>query len=159
MAVQTHLRHLRGQLPFEITTDSPEQISHWFAGKVPFSLELPNYQESSGQDHLYRLEGARLVGLEDDYAAYVGYRMGERKLSLVATSESVATPIGGEEIISKGLTFHYNTFDGLKVITWSHRGLTYALVSDFEERGQQSCIVCHEGTRDRDFIEGLKPRP
>ena len=159
MAVQTHLRHLRGKLPFEITSDSPEQISRWFAGKVPFGLELPNYQESSGQDRLYRLEGARLVGLDNDYAAYVGYRMGDRKLSLVATSEAVATPAGGEEIISKGLTFHYSTLDGLKVITWSHRGLTYALVSDFEERGQQSCIVCHEGTKDRDFIEGFKPRP
>ncbi|MBO0858343.1 MAG: hypothetical protein J2P21_07755 [Chloracidobacterium sp.] len=35
--------------------------------------------------------------------------------------------------------------------------LTYALVTDLEERGQQSCIVCHEGSKDRDFIEGLKP--
>jgi hypothetical protein len=43
------------------------------------------------------------------------------------------------------------------VITWSDRGLTYALVSDLDERGQQSCIVCHEGTKDRDFIEPLKP--
>jgi hypothetical protein len=33
--------------------------------------------------------------------------------------------------------------------------LTYALVSDLEERGQQSCIVCHQGAQD--FIEPLKP--
>ena len=156
-AVDTHQRHLRGQLPFEISSDSPEQISRWFAGKVPFSLELPNYQESSGQDRLYKLKGARLVSLENDYAAFVGYSMGSREISLVATSATVAKPEGGEAIISKGLTFHYDTIDGLKVITWSDRGLTYALVSDLEERGQQSCIVCHEGTRDRDFIEGLKP--
>jgi hypothetical protein len=36
--------------------------------------------------------------------------------------------------------------------------LTYALVSDLEERGQQSCLVCHAGTKDRDFIEGLRPQ-
>jgi hypothetical protein len=43
------------------------------------------------------------------------------------------------------------------VITWSDRGLTYALVSDLEERGQHSCIVCHQGTKDQDFISNLKP--
>ena len=158
MAVDTHLRHLRGQLPFEIASESPQAISSWFSGKVPFSVKLPNYQESSGQDRLYRLEGARLVGFKNDYAAYVAYQMSERPISLVVTSDAVATASGGEGIVSKGITFHYDTIDGLKVITWSDRGLTYALVSDLEERGQQSCVVCHAGTKDRDFIEGLKPR-
>ncbi|HWO01694.1 MAG TPA: zf-HC2 domain-containing protein [Blastocatellia bacterium] len=157
MAVDTHLRHLRGQLPFEIASRSPEAISGWFAGKVPFSVKLPTYQESSGQDKLYRLEGARLVGFKNDYAAYVAYQMSERPISLVVTSDTVAIPSGGEGIISKGLNFHYDSIDGLKVITWSDKGLTYALVSDLEERGEQSCVVCHAGTRDRDFIEGFKP--
>ena len=157
MAAETHLRHIRGQLPLEMETTNPQEISSWFANKVNFSVKLPNYQESSGQEKLYTLEGARLVGFENDYAAYVSYRMKKRPISLVITSDSVARPSGGEEIASKGLTFHYNAIDGLKVITWSDRGLTYALVSDLEERGQQSCIVCHEGTKDRDFIETLKP--
>jgi anti-sigma factor RsiW len=158
IAVDTHLRHLRGQLPFEIASESPQTISTWFSGKVPFSVKLPNYQESSGQDRLYRLEGARLVGFKNDYAAYVAYQMSERPISLVVTSDAVAAASGGEDIVSKGITFHYDTIDGLKVITWSDKGLTYALVSDLEERGQQSCVVCHAGTKDRDFIEGLKPR-
>lgn len=158
MAVNTHQRRIQNRLPLEISTDSPEAISTWFAGKVPFKLELPNYQESSGQEKLYSLEGARLVGFHDDYAAYVAYQMRNRPISLVVTSSSVTKPVGGEEIASKGLTFHYHMIDGFKVITWSDRGLTYALVSDLEERGQQSCIVCHTGTKDRDFIERLKPK-
>lgn len=157
MAVDVHQRYVRGSLPLEIATASPIAISHWFSGKVPFGLELPNYQEASGQDRLYELEGARLVGFNNDYAAYVAYQMGARPISLVVTSSRVATASGGEEIASKGLTFHFDVIDGLKVITWTDRGLTYALVSDLEERGQQSCVVCHQGTRDRDFIEGLKP--
>lgn len=158
MAVDTHQRHLRNQLPLEIASDAPDHISLWFAGKVPFSLKLPNYQESSGQEKLYNLEGARLVGYKNDYAAYVAYKMRRQPISLVVTSEAVAQPSGGEEIVSKGLTFHYDSIQGLKVITWSDRGLTYALVSDLEERGQQSCIVCHQGTKDQDFIESLKPK-
>lgn len=158
MAVDTHNRHRRGMLPLEILTGSPEAISQWFAGKVSFGLTLPNYQESSGQEKLYTLEGARLVGFKNDYAAYVAYEMNERPISLVVTSYEVAQPSGGEEISSKGLTFHYDSVDGLKVITWSDRGLTYALVSDLAERGQQSCMVCHIGTKDRNFLEDLKPK-
>lgn len=158
MAADTHLRITSRQLPLEIRSADPQEISDWFTNKVRFSVKLPNYQESSGQEKLYTLEGARLVGLEKDYAAYVVYRMKDRPISLVITSDSVAKISGGEEIASKGLLFHYNAIDGLKVITWSDRGLTYALVSDLEERGQRSCIVCHEGTKDRDFIEPLKPR-
>ena len=158
MAADTHLRHMRGQLPLEMESGSPQQISSWFLNKVNFSVKLPNYQESSGQDKLYTLEGARLVNYQSDYAAYVAYRMKDRPISLVITSDSVARPSGGEEIQARGLTFHYNAIDGLKVLTWSDRGLTYALVSDLEERGQQSCIVCHEGTKDRDLLEPLKPR-
>jgi anti-sigma factor RsiW len=155
MAADTHLRHIRGQLPLEISSETASQISGWFANKVGFSVKLPNYQESSGQEKLYRLEGARLVGYKDDYAAYVAYQMRTRPISLVITSDRVARPAGGEEINAKGLTFHCDAIEGLKVITWSDRGLTYALVSDLEERGQQSCIVCHQGVSDQDFIAPL----
>jgi anti-sigma factor RsiW len=158
MAAETHLRHSRGQLPLEIVSEAPQLISNWFTNKVNFSVKLPNYQESSGQEKLYALEGARLVGYKDDYAAYVAYQMKTRPISLVITSDQIARASGGEEINAKGLVFHYDTIHGLKVITWSDRGLTYALVSDLEERGQQSCTVCHQGTKDQDFITPLKPK-
>ncbi len=156
MAVDSHMRRIKGQLPLEIETSSPGEISSWFAGKVSFSLELPNYQEASGQEKLYHLEGGRLVAFNNDYAAFVAYKMRHRPITLVATSNAVARPSGGEEIVTKGLTFHYQNVNGFKLITWTDRGLTYALVSDLEERGQQSCMVCHAGTKDRDFIEDLK---
>jgi len=158
MAVDRHQRHLRDQLPLEVVSAAPDQISAWFAGKVPFKVELPNYQEMSGQERLYELEGARLVDYENNHAAYVAYRMRNRPISLLVTSQQIVEPSGGEEIVSKNITFHYDSIDGFKVITWADRGLAYALVSDLEERGQQSCIVCHQGTRDQDFIRSLKPR-
>ena len=157
MAVSTHLRRVRGQLPLEINSDSPAAISGWFADKVSFNLKLPNYQEDSGQVRLYNLEGARLVAFRNDYAALVAYQMDKHPITLVVTANAVAMPAGGEEVVSKGLRFHYDTLNGWKVITWADRGLTYALVSDLAGRGQQSCIVCHEGTKDREIIEGLKP--
>ncbi len=156
LAVDAHQRYLRGSTPLEIYTHAPKEISTWFTGKVSFSVELPSYQEISGQEKLYSLEGARLVGFNKDYAAYIAYQMRHRPISLIITSNSIALPSGGEEIQSGDLTFHYDSIDGYKVMTWSHRGLTYALVSDLEERNQESCKVCHAGAKDRDFIENLK---
>jgi anti-sigma factor RsiW len=153
MAADTHRRYLQRQLPLEIVSQVPDQISAWFAGKVPFGVKLPDYQEQSGQLKLYKLEGARLVGYQDDYAAYVVYEMYQRPIGLVVTSDSVAQPAGGEEIVARGLTFHFDSIYGYKVITWSDRGLTYALVSDLEERGQKSCVVCHQGAEDKDLLE------
>ena len=52
-------------------------------------------------------------------------------------------------VFSKGIKFHYDSIDELKVITWSHQGLTYALVSDLEMPAQQSCVVCHRDDRQK----------
>lgn len=156
MAVATHQRHQRGSLPLEIETGSPEAVKNWFGDKVPFLLELPTYQEVSGQDRLYGIVGARLVAYRGDYAAFVAYEMSARPISLIVTSTSLAPPSGGQIVVSRGLTFHFDVVDGLKVITWSHRGLTYALVSDLEERGQDSCKVCHAGAPEQDFLVELR---
>lgn len=148
LAVDTHQRRMQNRLPLEITSESPENISSWFKNKLPFNFKLPNYQEISGQEKLYSLEGARLVAFNKDYAAYVAYRMGQQLISLIVTSESSVKPRGGQVINSKGLKFHLNVVNGYKVITWSDRGLTYALVSDLEQHGQKSCMVCHAGSKD-----------
>ena len=154
MAVDVHKRHQRGQLPLELTADAAGDISRWFEGKVPFIVTLPDYQETSGQENRYEIRGARLVGFNGDYAAYVAYRMDRQPISLVITSTSVATR-RRDTISARGIAFHFETIDGLKVVTWSHRNLTYALVSNLEERGQQSCMVCHQGAGDREFIDTL----
>jgi anti-sigma factor RsiW len=155
MAVDSHRRHALGQLPLEVRTQVSTEISEWFQDKVPFTLQLPNYQDTSGQEKLYLPVGARLVGFNGDYAAYVSYRMEDHLISLIVTSRSAAAPTGTHTITSKGIDFYYDTISDLKVITWSHRSLTYALVSDLEERGQQSCLVCHQGAKEQDFMTTL----
>jgi anti-sigma factor RsiW len=153
MAVKTHLRYLEGQLPLEVFSHSPENISAWFAGKLRFNLRLPDYPQRSTEPKPYQVEGARLVGFADEYAAYVVYHLNGHPISLVVTSDTAAKPAGGEEIPWEGLRFHFQSVAGWKVLTWSDNGLTYALVSDLEERGQASCGVCH---RDERVFRGLR---
>jgi anti-sigma factor RsiW len=151
MAVNNHLRYLKGQLPLEVFSDSPEKISAWFSGKLGFNLRLPDYPQ---EPKPYHVEGARLVGFKEDYAAYIVYRLNGHPISLLVTSDTVAKPSGGEEIAWEGLRFHFQSLAGWKVLTWSDAGLTYALVSNLEERGQASCIVCHQDER---VFKGLQP--
>jgi len=146
MAVDNHRRHLRGQLPLEIRSRSPAEISTWFAGKIPFNVELPGHQESSGAEQIYTLEGARLVAYENEYAAYIAYKArASQSISLVITLDALAQAAGGQTTFSEEIRFHEDSIMNFKVITWSHRGLTYALVSDPTKPAQQSCMVCHHG--------------
>ena len=73
--------------------------------------------------------------------------MGPQYISLLVTSRAVAEASGGEKIIANQIAFHHDNIGGFKVITWSHRGSTYALVSDLGSPGEESYMVCHEGTR------------
>ncbi|HET7292915.1 MAG TPA: zf-HC2 domain-containing protein [Vicinamibacteria bacterium] len=155
VAADSHLRHARGQLPLEVRSEAPAEVSAFFAGRVPFHLTLPDYPVDPGARKPYHLVGGRLVAFQDDYMAFVAYRMDDRPISLLVTSEDRVRPAGGSEVASGGLTFHFESVSGLKVITWSDKGLTYALVSDLAVTGSRSCIVCHGSDEERRKIEGL----
>lgn len=158
-AVDSHLRYTRGQLPLEVASDRPEEVSRWFRGRVPFHLTLPDYPVLPGEQKFYRLEGGRLVSFRDDYVAYAVYRMDERPISLLVTSSERVRPEGGDTVTFGKLDFHLESRAGLKVITWSDNGLTYALVSDLTVSGSASCLVCHGSPEERRRIEGFSTSP
>jgi hypothetical protein len=60
-ALTTHRSYLDDKLPLEIESDSPEAVTGWFAGKVPFDFRLPTSQTSSNGEPAYRRVGARLT--------------------------------------------------------------------------------------------------
>jgi anti-sigma factor (TIGR02949 family) len=147
-AATTHRSYLAGNLPMEIHTSSPDEVTAWFAGKVPFHFQLPESQQTASGQQIYRLVGSRLVNFRGKYAALTTYEMKEQKISLLVVSDESARAEGGEEVQSGRLTFHDHTVGGLKVITWSNHGLTYALVSSLPGSARQSCLVCHQNMTD-----------
>jgi anti-sigma factor RsiW len=148
-ALTTHRSYLNGKLPLEITSDSPEVVTAWFAGKVPFNFRLPTSQLLPSDELAYRQVGARLVNFGDSYAALISFAMKNDRISLLVASSRSAEAYGGEEITSRGLTFHYHTKAEFNVITWTTHGLTYALVSELHGSASQSCLVCHQNMADR----------
>jgi mycothiol system anti-sigma-R factor len=147
-ALATHRSYLDGKLPLEIQSDSPEVVTAWFAGKVPFDFRLPTSPSLPNGQPIYRQVGARLVAYRGNYAALVTYAMKNEKISLLVASSTSAAASGGEEIRSGALTFHYHTKAEFNVITWSTHGLTYALVSSLHSSARQSCLVCHQNMAD-----------
>ncbi len=152
-AVTTHREYQENQLPLEIRSSSPEAVTAWFAGKVPFQFRLPSSQSSPSGHPAYTLTGARLVKFKNENAALVTYQMKTEAISLLIASDKSAVAAGGDEIRSGNLTFHYNTRAGLNVTTWSTHGITYALVSSIHGSAQHSCLVCHQNMADQNTFK------
>jgi anti-sigma factor RsiW len=155
-AATTHRSYLQGNLPMEIHTSSPVEVTAWFAGKVPFHFRLPESQQPLNGQQIYQLNGSRLVHFRGSYAALTTYEMRGDKISLLVVPVSSARAEGGEAVPSGNLTFHYHTVGDFKVITWSIRGLTYALVSSLPGSAQQSCLVCHQDMADHQKFSSHK---
>jgi anti-sigma factor RsiW len=146
-AVAAHRHYLDGDLSLGIRSDSPEQVTSWFAGRVPFQFRLP--QSTADSVPVYQLAGASLVSYRGNPAALVVYEKQKERISLLVTSSRSATVAGGDEVRSGALTFHYCTERGFKVVTWSNHGLSYALVSSVSGSARESCMVCHQSMADR----------
>lgn len=142
-AVATHRGYLMGNLPLEIRSESPGEVVAWFAGKLPFHFQLPPLQVLADGKPAYQLTGARLVNYRGNNAALVTYRMSNNTVSLLVASSKYAMASGGDQVYSRGLTFHYCIQSGFNVVTWTNHGLTYALVSAQHSSPQESCLVCH----------------
>ena len=150
-AAAAHRGYLDGNLPLQIQSESPEVVTAWFSGKLPFTFRLPSSQRDLTTRPIYTLTGARLVEYKGSRAAFVSYTsVRNQPISLLVVSAKFASVAGGDEVHSGALTFHYHTDDGFSVITWISGSNAYALVSDVTGSARGSCLVCHQSMADHD---------
>ena len=156
-ALQAHQDRLRGLFPVSLHSTSPQAISAWFEGKVPFRVKLPETEDLPAQQQPYQIEGAGLVSFKGGQLGYVAYRVGSKPVSLLVAPASEVTLAGQRQVAMKSLVIHYDSAGGFHIVTWAvpRKGVTYALVSETTQHANQSCIVCHAGPKDRDFMRGL----
>jgi mycothiol system anti-sigma-R factor len=157
-AVLMHRSYLDGSLPLELRSSSPEQVTAWFGGKVPFPFRLPR---AEARDNLpvYQVSGASLVKYRGQPAALVTYQKQNEKISLLVASSDSAVVSGGEEVRSGKLTFHYRTDEGFNVVTWTTHGLSYALVSSVAGPARDSCMVCHQSMAEHGHLNPPRHLP
>ena len=157
-AASTHLQYAQGAVKLDVLSDEPGVISEWLRSRLPFHLSLPNFPTQPGTPKSYSLVGANLMRFDGQDVAYLAYTMQEKPISLLVSSGASVVPSGGETYTSGKLVFHFSSEQGLKLITWRDRGLSYALVSDVQVQGAQSCVVCHGAESERQKFENLLPR-
>ena len=92
-AVATHRSYLDRNVVLGIRSDSPEQVTSWLAGKVPFQFRLP--QSTPGGTLIYQLAGASLVSYRGSPAALVIYEKQKERISLLVASTQSAVVAGG----------------------------------------------------------------
>jgi hypothetical protein len=147
-AVATHRNYVNGYLQPGLESGSPEEVTAWFAGKVPFDFRLPAADSTPGKNVVYRLTGATCVNYKGSPAALVKYETQNDKISLLVDSSTSAAVAGGDEVRFGTLTFHYYKTSVFRVITWTNHGLSYALVSSVSGPARASCLVCHQNMAD-----------
>ena len=155
-AAQAHRNYELGAFPLDVASDQPPVVSAWLEPRVPFHLTLPNYPE--GGPKRYALVGARLMQYRGEDVAYLAYEMDRKPISLLISSSSRIMPSTGESYKSGGLTFYFSSEQGLRIITWTDKGLAYAQVSDLDVKGAESCVICHGAEGERRKFEGLGKR-
>ncbi|HVW87768.1 MAG TPA: zf-HC2 domain-containing protein [Bryobacteraceae bacterium] len=154
-AAGSHIRYANGAVPLDVRSAEPEAVSRWFAPRLPFHFKLPNYVNEPGAAKRYSLAGARLMQYRDTDVAYLAYTMNQRPISLLVASADRVRPAGGQTFRTSGIDFHFSSDRGLRLITWMDRGLSYALVSDLDVTGAESCVICHGSPADRRKIQTL----
>jgi anti-sigma factor RsiW len=154
-AAETHLRYAQGALPLGVSSQDSTIVSAWLQAHLPFHLSLPNFPANAGVTKSYSLVGARSMRFDGHDIAYLAYTMGEHPISLLVSSSADVIPSGGAAYTSGNLLFHFSSEKGLKLITWRDRGLSYALVSDVQVSGAESCVVCHGSDQERRKFENL----
>jgi anti-sigma factor RsiW len=154
-AAGSHVRYASGAAPLDEASGEPGAVSRWLAPRLPFHFKLPDYVNQPDGAKKYSLSGARLLQYGNADVAYLAYSMNRRPISLLVTSASQVTPRGGQTFRTGGIDFHFSSEHGLRLITWSDRGLSYALVSDLAVTGAESCVICHGSTADRKKIGTL----
>jgi anti-sigma factor RsiW len=156
-AAESHLRYARGRLSLDAQSGDPAVLTAWLEQTLPFHLELPAYPSAAAGENAYELVGARLLRHSDEDVAFLSYRMRDQPVSLLVASAQGREPAGGQVYRSGDLDFHFYSVDGLKLIGWIDKGLSYVIVSSIDAVGAESCVVCHGQGAERQKFEGLRP--
>ena len=120
-------RELSSPQQFDFYSADPREIRAWVKAKANINLELP---DSSA----VRLLGVRLIRLDGEPVAAVGYKVGDSAATLLVCrnrSANGATP-------AKHVFSRMNA----RVLTWTMRAQVYTIASAAKDP-QAACQLCH----------------
>lgn len=115
-----HVTTLASTNPIDVASSDRHTVKPWFAGKLPFSFNLPELQGSE-----FKLVGGRLAYFEHSPGAQLLFDVRKHHLSVFIFQDNPGTiPFAGATATTHKLAFNMET--------WAEGGLRYFVISDVD---------------------------
>jgi len=112
-----HVATLASSNPVDVVSTDRHTVKPWFAGKIPFTFNLPELQDSP-----FTLVGGRVSYLNQSPGAELIFRVRQHQISVfIFQEQALGSACAGEGSQSA---------QSFGARTWSHDGLCYFMISD-----------------------------
>jgi anti-sigma factor RsiW len=134
--VAAHARAVLAEETVDISSDDPDELAQWFAGKVGYPVALPDLR-----DRRFSLHGGRIDYLDDRAVATLALGHHQHSISLYVMPPSEAEAVRGNR-------------NGYSVVGWADSDLAYLAVSDLDRTvlDQLQDAICDANQRRRAAI-------
>jgi anti-sigma factor RsiW len=110
-----HVSTLASSSPVDVISTDRHTVKPWFEGKIPFTFNLPELQNSE-----FSLIGGRVTYLEQTPGAQLIYRIRKHQISVFMFPDTSTLP--GDSGLSRRSTFEMQS--------WTKGGLRYFVIGD-----------------------------
>jgi anti-sigma factor RsiW len=128
--VDQHVATLASENPVDVVSTDRHTVKPWFAGRIPFSFNLPELQDSP-----FMLVGGKVTYLRQSPGAELIYRVRQHQISVFIFQDRglAAVPSDGEKAPAFGSR------------SWSKNGLRYFLIGDASPQDLDSLAALFKG--------------
>jgi len=112
-----HVATLASANPVDVVSTDRHTVKPWFQGKIPFTFNLPELQDSP-----FTLVGGKLSYLNQSPGAELIFKVRQHQISVFIFQERALGNTCAEDAAHSSLSFN--------VRSWSHNGLCYFIIGD-----------------------------
>ncbi|MHB8217824.1 MAG: anti-sigma factor family protein [Candidatus Sulfotelmatobacter sp.] len=112
-----HVATLASSNPVDVVSTDRHTVKPWFAGKIPFTFNLPELQDSP-----FVLLGAKVSYLKQSPGAELIFRVRQHQISVFIFQERALGTVRTDDAVQSALSF--------TVRSWSQNGLRYFVIGD-----------------------------
>ena len=112
-----HVATLASSNPVDVVSTDRHTVKPWFAGKIPFTFNLPELQDSP-----FTLVGGKVSYLHQSPGAELIFRVRQHQISVFIFQEQALGTGRVRDAAQSALSFN--------VRSWSHNGLRYFVIGD-----------------------------
>jgi anti-sigma factor RsiW len=116
--LDVHIATTASSNPVDVLSTDQHTVKPWFQGKLPFTFNLPDLQESQ-----FKLLGGRLIYFKHTPGAQVVYDLRRHEISVFILQDQPG-------ITPPGMGISNAREKGFSMETWSEAGLRYVVIGD-----------------------------